>query len=83
MDKKLDDGGPAFPRVVTEDWRERQDGGMTLRDYFAGQAMQALITKTPVGSAPPGITNRNKATAVGAYDYADAMLRARKETPNG
>lgn len=42
-----DDGGPAFPET---EWGRAQDGavcqqtvsGMTLRDYFAGQALMGL-----------------------------------------
>ena len=40
-----DDGGPAYPRVVHtyisggQEWSE----GMSLRDYFAGQALPAVL----------------------------------------
>lgn len=67
-------GGPAFP------WDEKNDDGsyyhgtpgMTLRDYFAGQA---LITLTETGMA-----HKMKASMVAqaAYEIADAMLEARK-----
>ena len=40
--KQINDGGPAFPR--TEDGEPNPQLGMTLRDYFAGQAMAACIT---------------------------------------
>ena len=43
--------------------------GMSLRDYFAGKAMQAL--------AQPG--NYFDATAKQAYMIADAMLREREK----
>lgn len=39
-------GGPAFPRSGTFD-NGPQDG-MTLLDYFAGQAMNALVQGRPV-----------------------------------
>ncbi len=42
--------------------------GMTLRDYFAAKAMQALLP-----------TNYIDANAVLAYRVADAMLRAREQ----
>lgn len=51
--------------------------GMTLRDYFAAKAMQALIAKTPFQEFPQDYLPYQK-TAIGAYDYADAMLEARK-----
>lgn len=39
---------------------------MTLQDYFAGQAMQALLTRQ--GAVDP------KLIAKLAYEYADAMI---------
>ncbi len=80
-----DDGGPAFPVVIDNTGRGLQTGiqsgwatGLSLRDWFAGQAMAAIIAKVPLGAAPPGVTDRNEMVAIGAYDYADAMLEARK-----
>jgi hypothetical protein len=43
-------------------------GGMTLRDYFAAKAMQALIDNDGLFSEIP----------TQAYELADAMLKARK-----
>ena len=55
-----------------------QCNGMTLRDYFATAAMQALIAK--------GMDNPNNRNAKGvpiiakfAYEYADAMLEERSK----
>ena len=45
--------------------------GMTLRDYFAAKAMQALIT-TEHGEL------HHHHGADDAYAYADAMLKARE-----
>jgi hypothetical protein len=58
-----DTGGPAFPHI-TEDVRD----GMTLRDYFAAKAMQALAQG-----------NYFDAIARQAYTMADAMLKAREQ----
>ena len=44
--------------------------GMTLRDYFAAKAMQALITRIPMSGAE---------RARDAYIIADAMLKAREQ----
>jgi|688.fasta_scaffold1763371_2 hypothetical protein len=78
----INDGGPAFP-VSTRPWSEyepygHQDsdstwqyGGMTLRDYFAAKAMQALI--------PSGQNVDSMKYAESAYALADAMLKARGE----
>ena len=44
---KIDDGGPAFPFPSGPEPRENtfhdRSEGMTLRDYFAAKAMQAMI----------------------------------------
>ena len=67
----MDTGGPAFPRVV-----EQPNGymkaveGMTLRDYFAAKAMQAMLTKH-------GFYDDESQLAGWCYETADAMLKAR------
>lgn len=49
--------------------------GMTLRDYFAAKAMQAiLIAKYPITKDP----DAEHKIAVAAYQGADAMLKARE-----
>jgi hypothetical protein len=59
-------GGPAFP---TERAMPEQRSGMTLRDYFAAKAMQAMV---PLEGVKPQIA------ASIAYTFADAMLKARE-----
>jgi len=69
---KIEDGGPAFP--VPQAYDEQ---GMTLRDYFAAKAMQAMITK----GGGDGKTRGKQGVPViagFAYEYADAMLKARE-----
>ena len=51
----------------------REDQGMTLRDYFAGQWLAGYIANPSIGSG----THKDEATA--AYAMADAMLKARNE----
>ena len=64
-------GGPAFPHENHLSHR-----GMTLRDYFAAKAMQAiLIAKYPITKEP----NAEHAIAKAAYQGADAMLKAREQ----
>ena len=67
------DGGPAFP-VGSGDMRDPV--GM-LRDYFAAKAMQGLLA-----AQIHGFNDRpaNGPFASMAYEMADAMLAARKET---
>lgn len=84
---EADDGGPAFP-VNTANQGEGgacyPSYGMSLRDHFAGLAMQGLCAN------PGGPFQANDRTGWGlvntsfldvaydAYAMADAMLKARK-----
>lgn len=51
MSKKINDGGPAFPRQLQQvenaheftEHELRAQSGMSLRDWFAGMAMQEMI----------------------------------------
>ncbi len=60
-------GGPAFP-IVAEHESHVLEIGMTLRDYFAANAMNAFLSRD-------GGTLEMDAEA--AYKMADAMLKAR------
>ena len=64
------DGGPAFP-CVGEGVGDPMyhDPGMTLRDYFAGQALAGVMVASPEGGWC--------GWAHDAYKLADAMLAAR------
>jgi len=66
----IHDGGPAFPfkGYAGETY------GMTLRDWFAGQALAGLLRD---GIDVFGVY----ATANDAYKMADAMLKAREVKP--
>jgi hypothetical protein len=68
-------GGPAFPQVGRDAWNDHfQLGGMSLRDWFAGQAMVGWLAGAPN-------TDIDMATkricALNCYELADAMLKAR------
>jgi len=80
---KINDGGPAFPGNG-EQFVEGVHGiqpqsaygmhgseGMTLRDYFAAKAMQAMVSN----GASLGSDQR---TAEVSYRIADAMIAARE-----
>lgn len=58
--------------------------GMTLRDWFAGQALGAIITATSNGQHYPAREGRSliQGMTQDAYELADAMLAHRKETDN-
>ena len=59
---------PAFPHFGHTGWSN--SGGMTLRDYFAAKAMQAMETRNASGT--------DHSRAIRAYEMADAMLKARQ-----
>ena len=67
-------GGPAVevPLLPGQSWQEMGPcDGMTLRDYFAGKALQGICAHPDTwGLLQKGIART-------AYDMADAMLEAR------
>lgn len=69
-------GGPAFPvRRVVQDGDVRYDDvilGMTLRDWFAGMAMQGYIAH----GTPSDVSFRDVAEK--SYLMADAMIERRE-----
>lgn len=62
------EGGPAFPVAVKDDVEFK---GMSLRDWFAGQALMGFM------ACRDGPSDRS-VTARFCFEYADAMLAARK-----
>lgn len=82
---KIEDGGPAFPgtpatQVPHPDGSDRKcvifgESGMSLRDWFAGQALAGLL-------ACPSANFQNHCTVESAarnsFRFADAMLAERK-----
>ena len=72
-------GGPAFPqntKIVAAAGQELHHGfmgGMTLRDYFAAQAMPLIMAAGRVID-----TQTFQEDAETAYLMADAMLKARE-----
>lgn len=71
MADKIDDGGPAYPHTNPDydgNWdKEPQRGGMSLRDWFAGQVISNMDFR---GETP-------ERAADWSYSVADAMLSAR------
>ena len=74
---KIKDGGSAFPgiRIVERDNYHPNIKvyykGMTLRDWFAGQALNEMVS---------GWSNYEK-LAKDCYEIADAMLAEREKQP--
>lgn len=81
MAEKIEDGGSAFPKLTRLDNTQlqlgrdnfiaRTVGGMSLRDWFAGMALQGLLANQ--------WTRPDNAHSVveSAWRAADAMLTAR------
>lgn len=66
---------PAFPTFSAISHCD--EGGMTLRDYFAAKAMVGIVSTA--STAMRGFDGFEKHIAQHAYEVADAMLRARAE----
>ena len=67
-------GGPAFPVVLAH---VANSNGMTLRDYFATKALQGAIAGI-LADGSPLVEGDPAKFAKLAYQFADAMLEARK-----
>jgi hypothetical protein len=65
---------PAFAFPDTQPLNEYAEHGMTLRDYFAGQALVGLLS-----GRRADVTFTNKDAAKSAYCMAEAMLDAREK----
>ena len=69
-----EDGGSAFPRKASESrngtmvTRIEGSRGLSKREWFAGQALPAVMKDMPNGSVDE--------IAAASYGIADAMLRA-------
>jgi hypothetical protein len=74
MKTQPNDGGPAFPWEDTKDapGQPLPSSGMTLRDYFAGQALQGAAHRLNNPHEHRDIL------ASDCYEIADAMLAARE-----
>lgn len=90
MKQPINDGGPAFPQhlafnpnneAVTAGMYFAEGPGMSLRDWFAGMALQGILAaQTEEGSFEYGSRNPPHDTWVPytCYKLADAMLAARE-----
>ena len=76
--ERRDDGGSAFPSEQHEcqdnTWNQTFDPGMSLRDWFAGQALSKSLSDG-IHTDSEGM----KVVARAAYEMADAMLKEREK----
>ena len=74
MSDPINDGGPALPTAdAYHPSGQIAYGrkGMSLRDWFAGQALEGLLSEPKEGATTPDRYSQ------AAYIFADAMLKAR------
>ena len=89
MNESIEDGGPAFPEVISEQrgsggeyWTDtHSEGGMSLRDYFAAKALQGALVNAQLGGLPtdPSVSAIVRELANSCYSIADAMIKARQQ----
>lgn len=72
--KTIDQGGAAFPCDGGSESGLYADPGMSLRDWFAGQALAGMLAGVPGSHLIPTADKLGKE----AYEAADALIAARK-----
>jgi len=77
-----DDGGPAFPTDKNE-WHNGRIDGMTLLDYFAGQAQTTLQHEQLSAAADRTGKTLLFAMAELSYEIADHMLAEKRRREEG
>jgi hypothetical protein len=66
----------AFPTVLPKDW-DSVNEGMTLRDYFAGQALVGLLAGQHINPHDYPLKRAAEISAEKSYAIADAMIEVR------
>ena len=74
MAEKINTGGSAFPHPELNCLHP----GMTLRDYFAGRALQGLMAKKMLGV--DNVQKMKDSYAALSYSVADAMIAEREKS---
>jgi len=72
-----DDGGPAFPSQNGCSF----EAGMTLRDWYAGQALPACLSAPCPPAWADGSAEHHIQSVAAAYLIADEMIAARNNLP--
>lgn len=77
----MSDNEPAFPNVGNSTWGMEPCYGLTKREWFAGVALQGLLSNpnTPDQMIGLGWKGSKDMAAEYAFAHADAMLAASKE----
>lgn len=90
MSTERDTGGPAFPSMTLHEqvtmahhqlptYLSQAFPGMSLRDHFAGLAMQGMLASNAQGMLHAGGKQEPaKLMVAAAFEIADAMLKARE-----
>ena len=78
-----DDGGPAFPfEFKFGDGTAKRGEGMSLRDWLAQNASEVDVAEMRYGDRDyRGCRSTQYSRQEARYRHADAMLKARKQTP--
>lgn len=80
---EIKDGGQAFPVGFHPDGNSADSYGMTLRDWFAGMALNGICANSDISinSANANLTRQSirESFAEGAYKTADAMIAEREK----
>lgn len=82
--EKQNDGGPAFPIPEAANpfgEAEPKHSGMSLRDWFAGQATDKEVEahRGYTATAWGGLMDPQRTIEQARYRFADAMIAAREE----
>lgn len=75
MSEQRDNGGFAFPSSEQFGFREA-DYGMTMRDWFAGQALESIMQDRAIWDCTP---EEREDIADRMYAWSDAMLKSRSK----
>lgn len=87
-DNRIDTGGPAYPYTLAH-IEQPHAAGMTLLDYFAGQALAGAMASSPDGctnfpfNADDGDDPPTAIVAGCCYELAAAMLAEKRRREGG
>lgn len=87
MSTTHNDGGPAFPvplpAAMPDGHYYYADGGMSLRDWLAGQAVAGMSSRYREHHGAGSDLSVCRVIAARAYELADAMIVERAKTKGG